>query len=100
MSIRCRRPARVSTQARQRMNRVDPAVRRALAEKRSVSEHNVHVDFIGINPKTRFTCHSEGCNEATLIEQPHFDPEAWRQARSKFLAKHPCSEIKDDGYRE
>ncbi|KKR02441.1 MAG: hypothetical protein UT29_C0002G0003 [Candidatus Yanofskybacteria bacterium GW2011_GWA1_39_13] len=61
-------------------------------------EHDVRFDYAGFNGnRARYTCHSEGCNEATIVRQPHMDYEGrdrWAKLRKDFFEKHPCSVIK------
>ncbi len=59
-------------------------------------EHNVHLDYVGLNPRPRLTCYS--CNGATLVCQPYMKSE-WAQRQAEFMAIHPCSKVVNEGWR-
>mgnify|MGYP001574373767 CR=1 FL=1 len=63
------------------------------------TDHIVVLDFVGLNARNRITCFSGGCNVATLVKQPYMTFEQWETAKKEFLAKHPCSKPKNEGWR-
>jgi hypothetical protein len=66
---------------------------------KAAEKHDVHRDYVGINPRIRFTCFSEGCGGATLIRQPWMNGKEWEKRRSEYSNLHPCDKIKDDGFQ-
>ena len=65
----------------------------------SKKEHDVRLDYPGLNPRPRFTCYTEGCDGATLIRQPYMTFAEWEKATEEFADKHPCLEVKNEGWR-
>src|SRR3989344_1099400 len=61
--------------------------------------HDVRLDYVGINGRARFTCYTEGCNGATIVRQPYMTFTVWEETTEHFSKKHPCSDIKNEGYR-
>jgi hypothetical protein len=53
--------------------------------------HQVERDQAGWAERERLTCRSCGCNEATLVRQPHMNSAQWQQLKEGFLLKHPES---------
>ena len=68
-------------------------------KQRDTKNHDVRLDYVGMNSHPRFTCYSEGCNGATLVRQPFMDFQGWEKETEEFSAKHPCSKIKNEGHR-
>lgn len=63
------------------------------------TNHDVRLDYVGLNSRDRLSCYSNGCNVATLVKQPYMTFEQWKKATKEFYAEHPCSEIKNEGWR-
>ena len=63
------------------------------------TEHDVRLDYVGINPRPRLTCYILECVGATLVRQPYMNADVWKQKEAEFLLQHPCANIQDDGYR-
>ena len=63
------------------------------------TEHDVRLDYVGINPRPRLTCYILECVGATLGRQPYMNADVWKQKEAEFLLQHPCANIQDDGYR-
>ena len=64
-----------------------------------MTNHDVRLDYVGMNGRARFTCYSEACRVATIIRQPYMTFSQWEKTTEDFAAEHPCSEIKNEGYR-
>lgn len=67
---------------------------RCKAEDAAPTEHEVLQDTAGWGGWPRLTCNSPGCDGATLVRQPYMTQVQWTAARERYLAAHPCAEIR------
>jgi len=67
--------------------------------KKNWPPHDVRLDRAGLAQLERLTCRKYGCNNASLVRQPFMSNADWDRKVKKFLAKHPCTEIVDEGSR-
>lgn len=51
-------------------------------------EHDVRVDTAGELGLIRVTCHSEGCNQATL-QRGNMTDQEWKTAIENYRKQHP-----------
>jgi len=63
------------------------------------TEHDVRLDYVGINPRPRLTCYTPECNGATLVCQPYMSEDVWRRKSAEFLLQHPYSCVRNEGHR-
>jgi hypothetical protein len=68
-------------------------------QKGCKKDHDVRLDYVGLNGRARFTCYSEGCNGTTIVCQPYMTFYQWEEVTETFAKEHPCSKIKNEGFR-
>lgn len=68
----------------------------AVETAKHYTNHDIALDYVGLNNRPRYTCYT--CSK-TLVNQPYMDLTTWTEAKDRFLAEHPCKNVRNEGIR-
>ena len=61
--------------------------------------HEIHLDFVGLNSRPRYSCYGPDCGGIVLVAEPHMTKDSWSEKKAEFFRKHPCHKIINGGLR-